>query len=105
MAVHTKGKNKRTSYGHPPRETQGFKKSKKDFSNYECFTCHNMGHIDINFPMKAERVKKKKRFQAHAAEDNDQEDEKRTKENEDSCEEYVLISVLIGSLSPRNGTF
>ena len=51
-----------------------------------------MGHIAINCPMKAEQVEKKnKRFQAHAAEDNDQEDEERAKENEDSCEEYVLI--------------
>ena len=46
-----------------------------------------MGHIGINCPIKAERVKKKKIFQAHAVEDNDQEDEERTMENEDSCEE------------------
>ena len=88
------GKNKRKSYDHPPRKTQGFKKSKKYFSNYEWFTCHKMAHISINFPMKAERVNKKKRFHAHAVEDNDQEDEERTKENEDSYEEYVLISTL-----------
>ena len=64
-----------------------------------------MGHIAINCPMKAEQVKKKnKRFQAHAAEDNDQEDEERTKENEDSFEEYVFISALTGSFSPGNET-
>ena len=54
LAVHTKGKKKRTSYDHPPRKTLGFKKSKKGFSNYECFTCHKMGHIAINCPTKAE---------------------------------------------------
>ena len=35
LTVHTKGKNKRKSYDHPPREVQGFKKNKKfkkDFS-------------------------------------------------------------------------
>ena len=64
-----------------------------------------MGHIAINCPMKAEQVKKKNKiFQAHAAEDNDQEDEERAKENEDSCEEYVLISALTSSVSPGNGT-
>ena len=56
LIVHTKGKNKRKSHDHP-HKTQGFKKSKKDFSNYECFTCHKFGHIAINCPMKAERVK------------------------------------------------
>ena len=80
MKVHTKGKNKRKSHDHPPRKTQGFKKSKKDFLNYECFTCHKMGHIAMNYPMKAERVKKMKRFQAHAAEDSDQEDEEKAKD-------------------------
>ena len=54
LEVNTKGKNKRKSYDHPPRKDQGFKKSKKDFSNYECFTCHKMGHVAINCPMKAE---------------------------------------------------
>ena len=81
MVIHTKGKNKRKSHDHPPKKTQGFKKSKKYFSNYEFFN-HNMGHIAIKYPMKVEQVKKKKIFQAHAAEDNDQEDEERDKENE-----------------------
>ena len=80
-AVHTKGKNKRKSYDHPPRKIQGFKKNKrfkKDFSGYECFTCHKMGHISINCPPRAEQLKKNKRFQAHVTEDNDQQDEERT---------------------------
>ena len=63
-----------------------------------------MGHIAINCFMKAEWVKKKKRFQSHAIEDNDQEDEEKTKENEDSCKEYVLISALTGSVSQGNET-
>ena len=63
LAVHTKGKNKRKIYDHPPKKAQGYKKSKKDFLNYECFTCHKMVHIAINYPMKEEQVKKKnKRF-------------------------------------------
>ena len=66
LAAHAKGKHKRKSYDHP-RRSQGFKRPKKDFSNYECFTCHKMGHIAIDYLMKAERVKKMRRFQAHAA--------------------------------------
>ena len=61
--VHIKGKNKRKSYDHPPKKVQGLKKNnkaKKEFSNYECFTCHNMGHISINFHMREEQLKKKK---------------------------------------------
>ena len=96
MVVHTKGKNKRKSYDHPPKRIQGFKMPKKYFSNNECFTCNKMGHIAINCPMKAKRIKKKKIFHTHVVEDNDQEDEERAKQNEDSCEEYVLISTLIG---------
>ena len=38
LEVHTKGKNKRKSYDHPPRKVQGFnnnKKFKKDLSGYK----------------------------------------------------------------------
>jgi len=55
-----------------------------------------MGHISINCPIKVEWVKKNRIFQSHAAEDNDKEDEEISKENEDSFEEYVLISALTG---------
>ena len=55
--------------------------------------------------MKAERVKKMKRFQAHAAEDSDQEVEEEAKKDEDSSEEYVLISTLTRSVSPGNDTW
>ena len=44
--------------------------------------------------MKVERVKKMKRFQAHVAEDSDQEVEEEAKKDEESSEEYVLIYAL-----------
>ena len=99
MIAHTKGKRK--SHNHP-HKTQGLKKPKRDFSNFECFTCHKLGHIAINCPMKAEKVKKMKIFQAHVAEDNDQEVEEEAKKDEDSSEEYVLISSLTRSISLGN---
>ena len=91
MTTHTKGKRK--SHDHP-HKIQGFKRPKRDFSNFECLTCHKLGHIAINCPMKAERVKKMRRFQAHAVEDSDQEVEEEAKKDEHSSEEYVLISAL-----------
>ena len=46
-----------------------------------------------------------RRFQAHAAEDSDQEVEEEAKKDEYSNEEYVLISTLTGSFSPGNDTW
>ena len=54
-----------------------------------------MGHIAIKCPMKEERLKKMRRFQAHVAEDSDREEEEETKKDEDSNEEYVLISARL----------
>ena len=81
MTAHTKGKNKRKSHDHP-HKTQGFKKSKKYFSNYECFSCHKLGKFSINYPMKAERVKNMRIFLAHAFEDSDQEAKEEANEDE-----------------------
>ena len=63
-----------------------------------------MEHISINCPMKAERVKKMRRFQAHATEDSDKEVEDEAKKYEESNEEYILISTIIGPVSPGNDT-
>ena len=57
LTTHAKGKHNIKSYDHFFK-TQGLKRLKKDFSNYECFTCHKLGHITINSPMKAERLLK-----------------------------------------------
>ena len=56
--------------------------------------------------MREEQLKNKNEiFQAHAAEDNDLEEEEITKEDEDSYEEYVLISALTSSVSSGNDTW
>ena len=46
-----------------------------------------------------------RRSQAHAAEDSDQEVEEEAKKDEESNEEYVLISALTGSVSLGNDTW
>ena len=55
--------------------------------------------------MKAERLKKMRRFQAHVVEDSDQWEEEEIKKDEDSSDEYVLISTLTGSVSLGNDTW
>ena len=104
LTDHAKGKYKRKSHDHP-HKTQGLKRPNKYFSNYEFFTYLKLGHVSINYPMKAERFKNMKRFQAHVAEDSDQELEKEAKKDEESSEEYVPISALKVSVSLGNDTW
>ena len=64
-----------------------------------------MGHIARNCHLKEEQFKKRnKNFHAHAVEDDDPIEEK-TNEDEDSNEEYVLISSLTGSVSHGSDTW
>jgi hypothetical protein len=64
-----------------------------------------MGHIAINCPNSKGKVRKGKyrRHHAHAAED-DEHDHEKTKE-EDSSEEYVLISALTGTVTHGSDTW
>ena len=58
-----------------------------------------MGHIARNCPLNKYQFKKKNRkCHAHVAEENES-DKERTTYNEDSSEDYVLISTLIGSIT------
>ena len=64
-----------------------------------------MGHIARHCPLKKDQFKKKNRkYHAHAAEEIESERERTTK-NEDSSEEYVLISSLTGSITHGNDTW
>ena len=50
-----KGKNKRNDFDQSPRRNQIFERNirtKRDFSSFECFTYHNMGHITRICPLK-----------------------------------------------------
>ena len=107
--MHTKNwRNKRKDQGYPTSrslELKKGKKFKKDYSSYECYTCHKLGHISRHCPLNKNTFKKKNgKFHAHVAEENES-DEERNIENEDSNEEYVLISALTRSISHGSDTW
>ena len=71
--MHTKnGRNKRKDKGSPTSRSLELKKGKnfkKDYSSYECFTCHKLGHISRHCPLNKNKFKKKNRkFLSHATE-------------------------------------
>ena len=58
------------------------KKFKKDYSSYECYTCHKLGHISKHCPFNKNKLKNKNgKFHAHATKEN-YSDEERIRENE-----------------------
>ena len=64
-----------------------------------------MGHIARYCPLNKYRSKKKNRkYHAHTTKENGS-DKERITENEDSSEEYVLISALIGAITHGSDTW
>jgi hypothetical protein len=115
LAAHAKGGKGKSHFqkethfhkeSHSPKRFQKYHKSqrrKKNFFSYQCYHCDKMGHIAKNCPAKREEYKRRnnKRHHAHAAED----DEPPKKLAREEIEEYVLFSVLLGSLTPGNDTW
>ena len=88
LDTHTNnGRIKSKSQGSSPRISPDFTKNKKprrDYSSFECYSCHNMGHISRNRPLKKDQCKKENwNYHAHAVEENES-DKERAKENKDS---------------------
>ena len=107
--MHTKnGINKRKDRGSPTSRSLELKRGnnfKKDYSSYECYTCHKLGHISKHCPLRKNKFKKNRiKFHAHATEENDL-DEERIRDNENIDEEYVLVSTFTRSISHGSDTW
>jgi len=92
-------RNQKTHRG-PQRGPHRNHEAHQDHSSFKCFNCNKMGHIAKNCPLREEKFKKesKKRYHAYTAEE-DEPVKKLTMEDEESSEEYSLISALISSVT------
>ena len=121
LATHTKRRRSQSNFkrrnfkeSQPPRRIQRRREihPDKDYSGFQCFHCDKIGHIARNCPIKKQEYKKRinnnKRYHAHLVEDEDEEEEEegppRKKAREEDAKEYVLVSALFGSVTPREDT-
>ena len=94
LTVHTrKNFKKKENLHHNKKKDKKQKKTKRDPSNVHCYTCDEKGHFarDCNI--------RKKRHRAHIVEDDEPTNKTFRREKDDSDEEYVLTTALIGTLS------
>ena len=90
---HNKKKEKNKNFHHNKKKDKKQKKTKRDLSNVQCYTCDEKGHFAIYYPSK------KKRHHAHIVEDNEPANKKFRREKDDSDEEYMLIPTLTSTIS------
>ena len=113
LATHTKRRKqsnfKKDSHKEniPPKKFQKNRENnqKKDYSKYQCYNYHKIGHLAKECPLKKNS---NKRHHAHLAEDEDEEEEERPQKRhtkEEDVEEYVLFSALSGSVIPGEDTW
>ena len=80
LDIHTKGR-KQSNFkkgSHKPSKKKFQKKrvnQKKDYSKYQCYNCHKIGHLARECP--SPKKKNNERHHAHLAEDEDEEERPR----------------------------
>ena len=82
IATHTKGR-KQSNFkksNHKP-SMKKFQKKKKDYSKYQCYNFHKIGHIAIECP--STKKNNNKIHHAHLAEDEDEEIPRKRTRGED----------------------
>ena len=105
LATHTKERKhsnfKKSNHKHSKKKFQ--KKKKKDYSQYQCYNCHKLGHIAKERPS---LKNSNKRHHAHLAEDEDDEEiPRKIITKEEYVEEYVLFSTLSWCVTPGEDTW
>ena len=71
LATHTKERNQsnfKKRNHNPSKKKFQRRKKKKDYSSYQCYNCHKLGHIAIKCP--SLKKKNNKRHHVHLAEDD-----------------------------------
>jgi transposase InsO family protein len=115
LATHTKGGRKKPYFqkethkepqqsnkfnhkeSHPRRFQKKGQRKEIDYSSVQCYHCDKMGHIAKFCPARREEYKRKqKRLHAHVAED----EEPPAKMMREEIKDHVLISSLLGSVTP-----
>ena len=76
LAIHTK-ERKQLNFKKCNHKTskKKFQKKKKDYSKYQCYNCHKIGHLASECPSPKKKKNNKTRHHAHLAEDEDDEEE------------------------------
>ena len=93
---------------HSPRKfhkSQKYHKNQRDYSSERCYNCHKVGHIARKCPLIREKIKKgrSKIHNENATEDD--EPVLKKERNNDSDEEYVLISTHTRTIPHGNDTW
>ena len=110
LSIHTKiikqSSFKKDSHK-PPKKFQKKRENnkKKDYSKYQCYNYHKIGHLARECP--SPKKNNNKRHHAHLAKDEDEEEERPRKRltKEEDVEESVLFSALSGSVTPGEDTW
>ena len=101
LTIHTRWNyKKKENHHHNKNKDKKQTKFKGDPSNIWCYTCDEKGHF-VRYCSKNKYSfnEKKKRHHAHTAKHNELKNKRFGREKDDSDEEYVLISSLIGTIS------
>ena len=93
---------------HPRRKfqkSQKTQKTHKDYSSYKCYKCQKLGHIARNCPHIKDQIRKGKNKIHHAHDAEDDEPMRKIAREDDSSEEYVLISALTRTVTHGSDTW
>ena len=100
LTVHTrkkfKKKEKKENFHYNNNKDKKPKKTKRDTSNVQCYTCDEKGYFARDYPIR------EKRHHSHIVKDDEPTNKIFKQEKNDLDEEYVLISTLVGIITHRS---